>query len=74
MKVIAWYLPQFHETPENNEWWGEGFTEWTNVKKGVQLYPDQYQPRVPLNNNYSEILYLIFDYPHKHYTFKYFEV
>ena len=56
MKVIAWYLPQFHETPENNEWWGEGFTEWTNVKKGVQLYPDQYQPRVPLNNNYYNLL------------------
>ena len=56
MKVITWYLPQFHETPENNEWWGEGFTEWTNVKKGVQLYPDQYQPRVPLNNNYYNLL------------------
>lgn len=56
MKILAWYLPQFHETPENNEWWGEGFTEWTNVKKAVQLYPDQYQPRIPLNNNYYNLL------------------
>lgn len=56
MKIIAWYLPQFHETPENNEWWGEGFTEWTNVKKAQKYQPEQNQPRIPLGNNYYNLL------------------
>jgi len=54
-KIIALYLPQFHEIKENNEWWGKGFTEWTNVKEAKKYSKYQRQPRVPLDNNYYDL-------------------
>lgn len=84
LKIITFYLPQFHSIKENDKWWGKGFTEWTNVKKAVPLYPGHDQPHIPLNDNYYNLLdddtkiwqanlakkYGVYGFCYYHYWFK----
>lgn len=56
MKVLAMYLPQFHKVKENDEWWGEGFTDWISAKNALPLFEGHYQPHMPFNDNYYDLL------------------